>query len=343
VTELAQRIERLVAERTSESVDIHLVEPLIGGACQDNFRVELSIGGARRTLALRSDAASSLPGSLARRAEFPIIEAAVAAGVKTPAVHWLSEGLVTAGKSSYFMDWVDGTTIGRKVLRDEELAGARENLPAELADELAKIHSITPETAPETAPDLTIRMSGAEDVHAVGATQMWLRMHRDALDRMSDARPALELALRWLHDNEPEPMPLRLCHGDFRTGNLAVTPAGLAAVFDWEFAHWGDPMDDLSWLCVRDWRFGRLDRPAGGIATRATMYTEYERATGRAVDPARVHYWEIMNNVRWAIGAVYQGERYLSGAEADIELIAIGRRAVEIEFEALRLIEVGVR
>lgn len=339
MTELAQRIERLVSERTCQTVEVHAVEPLIGGACQDNFRVELSVGGARRTLALRSDAASSLPGSLARRAEFPIIEAAVAAGVATPAVHWLSEGLVTEGTSSYFMDWVDGTTIGRKVLRDADLAAAREKLPAQLAGELAKIHSITP----QTAPNLRIRMPGAEDVHAVGASQMWLRMHRDALDRMSDARPALELAVRWLRDNEPAPAPLGLCHGDFRTGNLAVTPAGLAAVFDWEFAHWGDPMDDLSWLCVRDWRFGRLDRPAGGIATRATMYAEYERATGNAVDPARVHYWEVMNNVRWAIGAIYQGERYLSGAEGDIELVAIGRRAVEIEYEALRLIEVGVR
>jgi hypothetical protein len=39
---------------------------------------------------------------------------------------------------------------------------------------------------------------------------------------------------------------------------------------------------------------------------------------------------------------VYQGERYLSGDESDLELIAIARRAVEMEFEAIRLIERGV-
>ena len=339
MTELAQRIERLVAERTAAPVDVRVVEPLIGGACQDNFRVELSVGGQRRTLALRSDAASSLPGSHRRRAEYPIIEAAVAAGVKTPAVQWLSEGLVTDGASSYFMNWVEGTTIGRKVLRDDDLAAARQRLPGQLADELAKIHSVTP----ANAPNLSIRVPHADDVLSVGASPMWLRLHRDAIDELPDPRPALELALRWLRDNQPDPVPLVLCHGDFRTGNFAVTTDGLAGVFDWEFAHWGDPMDDLAWLCLRDWRFGRLDRPAGGIATRAQFYAEYERASGRAVDPARVHYWEVMGNVRWAIGAICQGERYLSGAESDLELIAIGRRAPEIEFEALRLIEVGVR
>jgi hypothetical protein len=48
-----------------------------------------------------------------------------------------------------------------------------------------------------------------------------------------------------------------------------------------------------------------------------------------------------MGNVRWALGSVNQGERYLSGEETDLELIAIARRSVEMEFEALRLIRAG--
>ena len=30
-----------------------------------------------------------------------------------------------------------------------------------------------------------------------------------------------------------------------------VGPAGLVGVFDWEFAHVGDPVEDLAWPCVR--------------------------------------------------------------------------------------------
>ena len=59
----------------------------------------------------------------------------------------------------------------------------------------------------------------------------------------------------------PSRQEITLVHGDFRTGNLMVSPRGLEAVLDWEFAHWGAPEEDLAWLCVRDWRFGRLDKP----------------------------------------------------------------------------------
>jgi len=54
-----------------------------------------------------------------------------------------------------------------------------------------------------------------------------------------------------------------------------------------------------------------------------------------------VHFWEVMGNVRWAAASLHQGERYMSGGDADIELVAVARRAIEMEYEALRLIERG--
>jgi len=164
---------------------------------------------------------------------------------------------------------------------------------------------------------------------------------RRQLDALPEAHPALELALEWLIENASASSERTLVHADFRTGNFIVTPQGLAAVLDWEFSHWGDPFEDLGWLCVRDWRFGQLSKPAGGITRRDVFYEAYQRASGRPVDPKRVHYWEVAGNVRWALGSSYQGERYLSGEEADIELLGVARRAVEMEFEALRLIDQG--
>ena len=49
----------------------------------------------------------------------------------------------------------------------------------------------------------------------------------------------------------------------------------------------------------------------------------------------------MLGNLRWAAGAVYQGERYLCGEQRDLELLAIGRRSAEMEWEAMRLIERG--
>ena len=54
-----------------------------------------------------------------------------------------------------------------------------------------------------------------------------------------------------------------------------------------------------------------------------------------------MHFWEVVGNIRWGGCAVMQGERYRSGNSADLELLAIPRRACEMEWEALRLIEIG--
>jgi aminoglycoside phosphotransferase (APT) family kinase protein len=116
-----------------------------------------------------------------------------------------------------------------------------------------------------------------------------------------------------------------------------VDEHGLTGILDWEFCAWGDPMSDLGWFCARCWRFGRDDREAGGIAPRAPFYRGYERASGRRVDPEAVAYWEVMAHIRWAVIALQQGERHLSGGEASLDLALTGRIAAELEHEVLRL------
>jgi aminoglycoside phosphotransferase (APT) family kinase protein len=331
---LRERIEAFLSRETGRGVRVSEVAPLGGGACQDLFRVDLADSGTEgspRALVLRSDARTSLPGSLDRRAEYAVVRAAVRAGVPTPEAVWLSEGLVREGAFAYFMPRIEGEAVGARVTRHPSLAKARESLPEALAAALARVHSIVP----ETEPDLPLPGRGRDPAdHALAGL-------RGLLDALPDPQPALELAFAWLDRRRPGPGDVTLLHGDFRTGNFLVGPEGLAAVLDWEFARWGDPLDDVAWLCVRDWRFGVLDRPAGGLATRERFHRAYEAASGRRVDPERVTFWEVLGNVRWAAGAVLQAWRALSGGSANLEHLAIGRRVSEMAFEALRLIEVA--
>ncbi len=320
---MLEQVERALSRAIEGSVENVTVAPLHGGACQELYKVEARVGGNARRYVLRSDAKSSLPGSLGRRAEYAVIQKAESAGVRTPHAFGLSEGLVREGAAAYFMDWLDGETIGAKVLRDPALEKARASLPDALARELARIHTVTP----ATAPDLSISLDDP------------IAAQRSALDHLPERRPALELALSWLDANRPKDQEVTLVHGDFRTGNFAVTENGLTGILDWEFARWGSPFEDLAWLCVRDWRFGQVKNAAGGICPRGQFYAAYEKASGRRVDPEVVRFWEILGNVRWAAGAIVQGLRYLQGKEGDLELLAIGRRAQEMEYEALRLIE----
>lgn len=323
------QVPRIRAALARRGATLEDVKPLHGGACQENFRVDLVHEGTKKRFALRSDAPTSLPGSLKRKAEFAVIEAAVRAGVKTPAVRWLEPSLLREGADAYFLDWAPGEAIGRRIVRNPELEAARQTLPGELAETLAKLHAVTPATPlPLSAP-------------AHGPARGALDALREMLDALPGVYPAVEFALSWLEARCPAKEEVVLVHGDFRTGNFLVTPEGLAAVLDWEFAHLGSPYEDLAWISVRDWRFNRLDKPVGGFSARAPFYEAYERASGRTVDLEQVLWWEICGNLRWAVGSVFQGERYLSGEQRDLELIAIARRNVEMEFEALRLIRRG--
>lgn len=327
--ELSQRVAAHLRRETGEPVEIQDLRPLPGGACQENFRVDATFGDTSRRFVLRSDAVESLPGSIDRQAEAAVVAAACAAGVPTPEARWLTTGLVRAGAHAYFLDWVEGVAIGRRVVSHPSLARARERLPRQLASALAAVHRVTPMTAPE----LPIADRDADPADAQ------LRRLRTLLDRLTEPHPALELAYDWLRQNRPDGGRKTLVHGDFRVGNFMVGPEGLEAVLDWEFAHWGDPLEDLGWLCVRDWRFGNVDRPAGGLAKRAELYGLYAEASGHAVDPVAVRFWEVLGNARWGTAAVLQGARYLTGGARDLELLAIPRRVCEMEFEALRLIE----
>ena len=327
--EVAERLRDALEAAVGASVTVTDVAPMHGGACQDNLSVTFTIhegaDAGEHAMVLRGDAPSSLPQSLGRREEFAVIQAATASGVRTPRARWLMRDVTREGAWAYLLERIDGEAIGRKVLASPALEEARRGLAGELAEILAAIHQVTPDRSPD------LPFSPTDPLVTVEA---WLRP-------LPEPHPALTLALRWLDANRPAQGETTLVHGDFRTGNFMVTPSGVSGVLDWEFAHWGAPEEDLAWLCVRDWRFGYRHLPVGGFSARAPFYDAYTAASGRAVDPAVVHWWEVYGNVRWAAGCVSQGQRYLRGEVVDLELIAIARRAAEIEWEALRLIAAG--
>ena len=75
------------------------------------------------------------------------------------------------------------------------------------------------------------------------------------------------------------------------------------------------------------------------MSSRDALYRGYERISGASVDDAAVEYWEIMAAVRWAVIALQQAERHLSGEEESMELALTGRLVPEMEMDALMQID----
>ncbi len=331
-----ERICRFVAgvARARRATLANIV-PLRGGAIQENWAVDVDLEdgdmAGRHALVLRADAPSRVAASHGRALEFALLRSAKAAGVTVPEPLWCCTDVEIIGRAFYLMRRMPGVAAGHRIVKDLSLGGDRDALADRLGRELARIHSITPSSGGAALQFLT-PSSGNPGLDRV-------RLYRGYLDDLGDPRPVIEWGLRWLELNSRAAAAITLVHQDFRTGNYLVDEQGLTAILDWEFCAWGDPMSDIAWFCAKCWRFGATDREAGGIAPRAPFYRGYEAAAGRRVDPAAVHYWEVAAHVRWAVIALQQASRHLSGQERSLELALTGRIVPELELEILHLMD----
>ncbi len=286
---------------------------LSGGASRDTFRF---VADGRPLILQRQRGGDVRDMGI----EAAVLRAAFAAGVPVPELLASSSDPSAVGAAYMVLTAIEGETIARKILRDEQFAAAREVLPAQFGRALAQLHTIDPATAPGLAPQ--------DQVH----------MYRQVLDLSGEPHPAFELAFRWLDEHVPPPCPPTVVHGDFRLGNVMVGPDGLRAVLDWELAHIGDPMEDLGWLCVKAWRFGS-PLPVAGVGTYEQLIEAYEEASGTAVDPDVVRWWEVLGTLKWGIMCIGQANAHISGAARSHELAAIGRRVCENEHDLFLALE----
>jgi aminoglycoside phosphotransferase (APT) family kinase protein len=304
-------------------VTIEGLRRLSGGASRETWSFDLVTGGERRPLILQR----LRPGASASTTGIPIaVEAAL---LRVASTHGVPVAGVVAdddggvlGSPGMVVERLDGETIARKLLRDDEYAVARERLGTQVGAALAQVHAIPVEAAP-----------------GLRATDQ-LEQFRAVLDVLGEPHPAFELGFRWLEANRPPPVAATVVHGDFRLGNLLVDEDGLRAVLDWELAHLGEPLEDLGWFCVRAWRFGS-PLPAGGVATREVLVAAYEAASGATVDLSALRWWEVLGTLKWGVICVMQASGHLSGASRSVELATIGRRVCENEWDLLGLLPGG--
>lgn len=330
---MLEQLTTFFRQQTNSPVTLLQARPLAGGASMETWALELQVESGRYAgvhhLVLRADQSSNMnPEALSRAQEFDLLHHLFHAGVKVAQPRFCDRDGHTIGRRFLVVQHIQGESIGPRVVRRPELANARQQLAPQLAQQLALIHAIDPAPLP-FLPRPNPNLSPAQ--HACHTL-------RQQLNQIGIPCPTIEFGLRWLSQHQPPTTPLVLIHGDFRIGNLIINPSGLQAVIDWEFAHIGDYHEDLSWICVRDWRFGNDHLPVGGIAEREPFIEAYQQSSGRQVNRQTLHYWEILGNLRWAAICRIQAHRHLSGADPSVEYASLGRRAAEMELESLDLI-----
>jgi aminoglycoside phosphotransferase (APT) family kinase protein len=299
------------------------------GATIENL-ARLSAGASRETWSFDARSDSRTDALILQRSRFALSEVdepavvrhAHAGGVRVPEIiASSSSGDHPIGAQFTIARRLEGESIARKILRDDEFATAREMFIDDCARELVAIHTLDPEPIPDA-------LAGADDPVAG---------QRSTYEMLEDPHPVFDLALGWLDDNRPEPRAPRIVHGDFRMGNFLIGSDGMIAVLDWELSHLGDPVEDLGWLVARAWRFGGAG-DVGGLGTREQLLAAYEAAGGATVTPAELRWWEVLASLRWGVITMFMGDEHRRGNTRSVEQAAIGRRVVETEYDVMLLL-----
>jgi len=323
---IRQRLAEFIA-RAAGAGDVVIValERMSGGAVQENWALDVELDGEIRRWVLRTDAGAAVRESSTRAQEFAVLKVMRAANVFAPEPLYLCEDPAVTGRLFFIMRRLPGVAAGHKVTRDPNVVPDPARLAGELAANLARMHRIKP-----PHPGLGfLRTMLAQDNIA---------HYRSYLDTLSRAYPVLEWGLRWCEINAPAREETTFIHRDYRTGNYLVHDGHLAGVLDWEFPAFGNPLEDIGWMCARCWRFARPDLPVGGIAKLGDFIPEYERVSGRTVSPQELNYWQVIAHLRWATIALQQVERHLSG-DTSLELALTGHIIGQLELEILNLTE----
>ncbi len=141
----------------------------------------------------------------------------------------------------YVMRYLDGHVITQELPAGLETEAARRTLGLDLVETLVEIHA-----ADVTQPELAAfaRPGSYPERQVRRFTQLW------DINKTREIYEVDEVA-RLLGERLPEPLPETVVHGDYRLGNMMVSPTDptrITAVLDWEMGAIGDPRADVGYL-----------------------------------------------------------------------------------------------
>jgi aminoglycoside phosphotransferase (APT) family kinase protein len=272
---LEASLRRFVETHTGGSVT--QARPAAGGSSRRTWLLDVERTDGRLELVLRVDAGdgpfSGTELDLAREAV--VYRALQGRGVRIPKLH-------AASREALLVARAQGSDAFASVLD----AGRRAAIVRDFFTALAELHAVNADRL--ALPGFAVPADGPD--HARCGLDLWRRI---AARRMAPDH-LCEFAARWLDSTAPPADRTVLCHGDAGPGNFCFEGERVTALLDWEFAHLGDPLDDLAWVAVRA-------HLIGGFGDLAEGFRTWRDVSGLRFDVARVEYYRALVLLRMAI------------------------------------------
>jgi aminoglycoside phosphotransferase (APT) family kinase protein len=221
-----------------------------------------------------------------------------------PAARFFDPEGSSLGSPTIIMEYVDGETLSAELARASSVDRAK--LMTSFLTMTADIHRVTDAPAPRE-----LAVAADWDTYIDSRIGYWSRLESLYLE----SNPFVRLAAAWLASHRPVPTSLSLVHGDLQAPNVVVDREGSCTAIDWEFAHIGDPREDLGWLRMVD---GMSPTPlyVGDEENFCAAYRELSGLGADVINPDSVSYFSVL-----AMG------RHLTRLLAGVVEVATGRKS----------------
>lgn len=308
-TEMPAKLEKFFRRRlsTARHVEVSGYEMLPGGFSRLTARFTVTVDGVPQQFVARGDPpAGTSSADSSRDVEWHLLDALTRrGGVPMPAARYYDEDGSELGTKTIVLDYMAGGTFSGKVRASSDSERvAQADAFAELA---AGIHAVGVDVLP---PDLERPRDWNSHLDAM------LAGARDTERTHVESDPFYRYCAGWLDANRPPPVPLTLVHGEFKPANVVCdTDGGLRAI-DWEFAHVGDPREDLGWARLLE----SLHPPELISLDEERFCHQYRRYSGLSEDvlnPATVSYFLVLAGLRVFGVVVKQLGAFAQGTNTD--------------------------
>lgn len=291
--------------------------------------------------------------------EYRVMSALQDTDVPVPRVLLYCDDSEVLGTPFYVMSFVNGRVL-EDVMLAEESAENRKLIYHSLSEVLAKLHRVDYKAVglegfakPSGYIQRQLKTWGQQykgGAAVVNDPKAWERVGLKFVDNGT----AMDDLLAYLQKNVEKELsavgtePVGIVHGDYRLGNVILHPTEprVVAVLDWELCTIGNPLADLSYLCM-PWyapfmapgSSGQSVELSPGIPTEREFVSSYCQAMGVSEIPESL--WNFMKAFQiFRSSAIGHGvfARGLQGNASSTKAIARGWSSLPA-FKALKMLQ----
>jgi aminoglycoside phosphotransferase (APT) family kinase protein len=263
--------------------------------------------------------------------EYDSLHALEGSAVPAPRVYFASDDPAILGAPFFLCEKVEGNTPLPWGSQGQALEGARrDSLAADFIDALAALHGFDWRATPLAKWGRDVTLDNAAQLQI---DDWQARFRRWALR----PHPMAHRTLAWLRAEAPKAQRVSLVHGDFRLGNFLERDGRISAILDWELVHLGDPVEDLGWAFLPQYRGGTT--LVCGLASEADFVARYQARTGQTVDPAALKFYIVFSLLKLAFTHMAAARCFEDGLFNDLRMPGMATQIAPVFRQIAKMLE----